>query len=94
MAKKKTPISSRGGESIGQVDAHALNWHTVFTDAVKFRLQPAKPSSPNTITITREVFDRLLAVVDAACRAADVPPGIEEMSARQQDGKHIVTRYS
>jgi hypothetical protein len=66
----------------------------VFTDAVKFRLQPADPSSPDAITITREVFDRLVAVVDAASRADEIQPEIEDLTAQELDGKHIVTLRS
>src|SRR5438309_8028643 len=79
---------------MGKIDAHALNWHALFTDAVMFRVHHADQSSPDTITITNEVFDRLLAVVDAAKRADEEKPGIDELSAREQDGKHVVTLRS
>jgi hypothetical protein len=57
-------------------------------------LYSADPAAQDTITITREVFNRLVAVVDAASMAASVQPGYEELVAREQDGKHIVTLRS
>jgi hypothetical protein len=79
---------------MAQIDTNALRWLDVFGEAVKFRLQPADPASEGTITITREVFDHLVAVVDAACKADGVQPGYDELVAREQDGKHVVTLHS
>lgn len=73
-----------------QIDIHGLRWNDVFMQAAAFRLQPADPASDGTITITREVFDRLVAVVEAASVANALPLTCQKLVARRQDDKHVV----
>lgn len=55
-------------------DPYEINISNVTNEAMMFRLSPADPSSPGSITISRDIFDKLLAIADAAKQASNPHP--------------------
>lgn len=62
-------------------DPYELNILDVTTQAMMFRLNPADPASPESITISRDVFDKLLAIAESAQQASNPHPFGSSMQA-------------
>ena len=58
---------------MASLDPVAINMHQLVVQAMMFRLNQAKPTLPDTITIPRDVFDQLLSVAEGASRASGLP---------------------
>ncbi|MCW5581468.1 MAG: hypothetical protein KIS72_09015, partial [Luteimonas sp.] len=62
------------GEIMAHPDPFELNILDVTTQAMMFRLNPADPTSPESITISRNIFDMLLAIAESAYQASNPHP--------------------
>jgi hypothetical protein len=81
------------GGTVEKIDPYVFSLDQLFVEAAMFRIQQAYPSAADSITILRHVFDRLVAVVEAASHANTLGP-TEQLTAHTEDGKYIVSLAS
>ena len=71
-------------------DPYEGNIMDLTVKAMMFRLNPADPSSPDSITISKDVFNRLLSIADSAFHAGKPSNFGQSLTATMSEGIYTV----